>query len=160
MRTASTRRRVAPLTDEKNTTAEADVADAIPDVADDQAETREFTCVQCPMGCPLTVTLVDGKVTGVTGNTCPRGKAYGEHEAVAPERTVTSLVGAEGSTRPVSVKTSAPVPKGRIGDVLTAIEHTVAPAKVAIGDVVITDVAGTGVDVVVTRASDWAGGGL
>jgi CxxC motif-containing protein len=112
------------------------------------------------MGCPLTVTLVGGKVTGVTGNTCPRGKAYGEHEAVAPERTVTSLVGAEGSTRPVSVKTSGPVPKGRIADVLTAIEHTVAPAKVSIGDVVIADVVGTGVDVVVTRASDWAGGGL
>ena len=36
----------------------------------------ELTCIGCPMGCPLIVTMEDGAVVSVTGNTCPRGDAY------------------------------------------------------------------------------------
>ncbi|MBQ5649116.1 MAG: NAD(FAD)-dependent dehydrogenase, partial [Clostridia bacterium] len=31
---------------------------------------RKLTCIICPLGCPLTVELADGKVVKVTGNTC------------------------------------------------------------------------------------------
>ena len=31
--------------------------------------TRELTCIGCPLGCAVTVTLKDGSVTAVTGNT-------------------------------------------------------------------------------------------
>ena len=74
-------------------------------------DTRDITCVNCPMGCPLVVTLVDGVVTGVTGNTCPKGKVYGEQEATHPERVVTSLVGVVGDYHPLSVKTASPIPR-------------------------------------------------
>jgi CxxC motif-containing protein len=117
-------------------------------------ETRNFTCVQCPMGCPLTVTLVDGEVTEVTGNTCPRGAKYGRSEATHPERVVTSLVGVEGDFHPVSVKTAGPVPKESIGAVLDQISSTEIKLPVAIGDVVVSDVAGTGVDVVCTKSRE------
>ena len=30
--------------------------------------TRELTCIGCPMGCPLTVTMEAGEVISVTGN--------------------------------------------------------------------------------------------
>ena len=33
-------------------------------------EKRELTCVVCPAGCRITVTLKDGKVTDVQGQTC------------------------------------------------------------------------------------------
>ena len=115
-------------------------------------ETRSFTCVQCPMGCPLTVTLEDGAVTGVAGNTCPRGAKYGAAEATHPERVVTSLVGVAGDYHPVSVKTAGPVPKERVDDVLYQISATTVEPPVSIGDVVIADVAGTGVDVVCTKS--------
>ena len=36
-------------------------------------ETRELTCIGCPLGCSLKVTLENGEVTDVTGNTCKRG---------------------------------------------------------------------------------------
>lgn len=116
-------------------------------------ETREmrFTCVQCPMGCPLTVTLEDGKVTSVVGNSCPRGKVYGEHEATRPERVVTSLVGVAGDYHPVSVRTAAPVPKELVDEVLDQISTTVVTLPVRSGDVIIENVAGTGVDVICTR---------
>ena len=39
-------------------------------------EKRELICIGCPMGCLLTVTLNQGKVEKVAGNTCPKGEAY------------------------------------------------------------------------------------
>ena len=36
-------------------------------------ETRRLTCIVCPMGCQMEVTLQDGVPVSVTGNTCPRG---------------------------------------------------------------------------------------
>ena len=41
---------------------------------------RELICIGCPMGCPIVVKMEDGKVTSVTGNTCPRGEAYARKE--------------------------------------------------------------------------------
>ena len=40
----------------------------------------KLTCIACPMGCPLSVEMDGDKVINVTGNTCPRGKVYGEKE--------------------------------------------------------------------------------
>lgn len=115
-------------------------------------EVRNITCVQCPMGCPLEVTLEDGVVTSVTGNTCPRGKTYGEHEATHPERVVTSLVEVEGDWHPISVKTAAPVPREAIPQVLAQIRAARVTPPVAEGDVVVANAAGTGVDVVATKS--------
>ena len=38
-------------------------------------ETRELTCIRCPIGCHITVELENGEVKSVTGNSCPRGEA-------------------------------------------------------------------------------------
>lgn len=46
--------------------------------------TRELTCVVCPAGCKITVTLDDGKITDITGFTCARGKKYAESEVTLP----------------------------------------------------------------------------
>ena len=73
-------------------------------------------CINCPMGCPLDITEEDGKVV-VRGYTCKRGLEYGISEYTAPVRTVTTLIRtADGGVVPV--KTSAPVPKDRMFDVL------------------------------------------
>ena len=52
----------------------------------------------------------------------------------------------------MSVKTAGPVPKERVDDVLDQISATTVEPPVSIGDVVIADVAGTGVDVVCTKS--------
>ena len=39
---------------------------------------KELVCVVCPMGCRITVTLNGDEIVSVTGNSCPRGKAYAE----------------------------------------------------------------------------------
>ena len=43
-------------------------------------ETRVMNCIMCPMGCEMTVTIENGAVTNVTGNTCPRGAKYANDE--------------------------------------------------------------------------------
>ena len=58
-------------------------------------EIRELTCIRCPMGCQLTVTI-DGENVSVSGNTCPRGEDYGKNEVINPIRTVTSSIRVEG----------------------------------------------------------------
>ena len=115
---------------------------------------RELTCISCPLGCPLKVeTDENGAVLQVTGNTCKRGEVYGKKEVTAPERTVTSTVAVVGGSAPlVSVRTRTDIPKGKIFDCMEAIRAAKIQAPVSIGDVVVENVCGTGVDVVATKA--------
>ena len=52
-------------------------------------ETRNLTCIGCPMGCPLTVKIENGTVLSVEGNTCKRGAIYGKKEVTDKTSTVT-----------------------------------------------------------------------
>ena len=109
---------------------------------------RLLTCIVCPKGCPMTVTLSDdGKVLDVKGNTCPRGKVYADSECTHPVRTVTSTVFCEGGGI-ISVKTSSPIPKELVFRVMEEINLVRAPKSTVIGDVIIKNVLDTGADVV------------
>ncbi|MCI9149668.1 MAG: DUF1667 domain-containing protein [Lachnospiraceae bacterium] len=120
-------------------------------------EKRELICIGCPMGCRMTVTMEQGQVTQVSGNTCRRGDAYARREVTNPTRIVTSTVRVEGGILPVvSVKTREDIPKGKIFDCVKALQELVVEAPVRIGEVLLADVAGTGVDIVATRACPQA----
>lgn len=113
---------------------------------------RELTCIGCPMGCQLCAELdVNGGVVSVMGNECPRGATYARKECTAPERVVTSLMVARYARTPVSVRTAAPVPKEKIKSCLEEIRKMRPFLPVRAGDVLIADVAGTGVAVVASR---------
>lgn len=115
-------------------------------------EKTDLICINCPMGCNLTVTKADDGSVSVTGNTCPRGEEYGIKEVTAPTRTVTSIVRVtDGEIPMVSVKTAADIPKEKIFEVMKSIRETKTVAPVKIGDIIINNVAGTGVDVVATK---------
>ena len=80
-------------------------------------ETKSFICINCPLGCPLTVTVENGEVKSVTGNTCKRGELYAVKEVTAPARTVTSTVRVLNGERPVvAVRTKTDIPKSKIFD--------------------------------------------
>jgi CxxC motif-containing protein len=110
---------------------------------------RELTCIVCPIGCQLSVTLENGIVTEVTGNTCPRGKQYAIDECVSPVRTITTTARtSNGGVIPV--KTAQPIPKDLMFECMKAIDNAIVPLPAHIGDVVIENLLNTGVDVVVT----------
>lgn len=109
---------------------------------------RELICICCPRGCHL---KVDDDLN-VTGNFCPRGAKYGKQEVSNPTRVVTSTVRIDNAELAMCpVKTKEPVSKSLIFDVMKSINETHIQAPVHIGDIVIANVCGTGVDVVSTR---------
>ncbi len=115
-------------------------------------ERRDLTCIGCPMGCQITVEIENGEVLSVTGNTCAIGDKYARNEVTHPERTVTSTAVILGGDKPrVSVKTKSNIPKDKIFECMKEIDAACVNAPVHIGDVIVRDVAGTGVDVVATR---------
>lgn len=97
----------------------------------------------------MTAEITEG-VAEVKGNACKRGEEYAVAEMTAPKRTVTSIVRvANRYDTMVSVKTSAPIPKENIFDVMEKIRAAEVNAPVAIGDVIIPDL--FGVDIVATK---------
>ena len=115
-------------------------------------EIRNLTCIGCPMGCPLTVKLEGTEVISVEGNTCKRGAVYGKKEVTNPTRIVTTTVRVSGGTEPVvSVKTKEDIPKDKIFDCIRAMKEIIVAAPVHIGDIILTDVAHTGVDMIATK---------
>ncbi len=114
--------------------------------------TQEITCINCPVGCRMTVVLSDmGDFLSVTGNTCARGAKYAEQECLRPMRMITAVIPAEDSPIPVSVKTSRPVPKEMIHDIMNVLAHVSAAPPVRIGQVIVENILGTGADIVATR---------
>ncbi len=112
----------------------------------------EITCINCPVGCRMQVTVENGKVVSVTGNSCKRGHDYALQECVSPQRMVTAVVTVANRKTPVSVKTRAPIPKASIFDCMARLSGLTLNAPIRMGDVVCPDVCGTGVDVIATKS--------
>jgi CxxC motif-containing protein len=117
----------------------------------------ELTCIGCPMGCALRVTMDGETVIEVTGNTCENGNQYARKEVTNPTRIVTSSVRVSGSRSgavTVSCKTRTDVPKSKMFEVVQSLKNVSVPAPVRIGDVIEQNAAGIGVDVVATKNVD------
>jgi len=113
------------------------------------SEKRELTCINCPLGCSLSVEMNGSEIISVTGNTCNRGEIYARNEVVNPVRVVTSSVKVNnGERNVVSVKTKEAIPKDKIFDCVEQMKDVEVDAPVSIGDIIIDDVAGTGVPLV------------
>ena len=111
---------------------------------------KELICIVCPKGCHLKVD--ENNDYAVTGNGCPRGAEYGKAELTNPTRVVTSTVRIQGAALPrCPVKTNGAIPKGMIFDIMKALDEVSLTAPVTVGDVVIENVCGTGVNVVAAR---------
>lgn len=113
---------------------------------------KEITCINCPVGCRMTVRLDEnGNVVSVSGNTCNRGHKYAIQECTSPQRMITAVVPVKGSEIPLSVKTAGPVPKAMIHEVMQVLSRVEISVPVRIGEPVVPDILGTGIPVVATR---------
>ena len=115
-------------------------------------EEKNLICINCPMGCMLTVTMQEREVITVEGNTCKRGEIYARKELTDPTRIVTSTVRVRGGCdHMVSVKTKEDVPKEKVLDCVRALKEIIVEAPVRIGDVIMENAAGTGGSIVATK---------
>ena len=116
-------------------------------------KTYRKICINCPAGCHLEISVNDDGAIDVRGNRCPRGQKYAETEIADPRRTVTAVVRSEGPEPVcVPVKTSAPLPRRLIPELLEALAATRAPLPIGVGDAVLKNFRESGIDVVATRA--------
>ena len=109
---------------------------------------KELTCIVCPRGCRL---KVDDDMN-VTGNACPRGRIYALNELTNPTRTITSSI--RVLNRPytlVSVKTSNPIPKAKMFEVMQEIDKLSIEAPTNIGQVVKKNILGLDSDIIITK---------
>ena len=112
-------------------------------------ETRNLVCIGCPMGCTLTVTMQNGAVTAVEGNTCKRGDDYARREVISPMRVFSTTLPVEGGNRPtVPVKTAGEVPKPMVLACARALQGITLKAPLSAGDVVVSNILDTGVDII------------
>ena len=110
---------------------------------------KELICIGCPMGCPIVVEMEDGKVLSVTGNTCLRGESYARKEVTNPTRIVTTTVRVDGGKVPmINVKTERDIPKDKIFECIAALRGVTMKAPIHIGDIILENVADTGVNIV------------
>ena len=110
-----------------------------------------ITCINCPIGCRMTVNVENGAMVSVTGNSCTRGITYAAQESIAPMRMVTAVVPVAGRKMPVSVKTRSPIPKKDIFNCMRQLSQVKVTPPVQAGTVIVPDVCGSGVDVIATK---------
>lgn len=120
-----------------------------------EGQAKELVCIRCPIGCVISVMGNPDGTLHITGNTCNRGAEYAQKELTNPMRMVTSTVRVhKGKQAVVPVKTREDIPKGKIMDCMEALRDVELEAPIHMGDVALANVAGTGVDMVVTKDVD------
>ncbi|MEM2050156.1 MAG: DUF1667 domain-containing protein [Thermoproteota archaeon] len=110
----------------------------------------EYTCIVCPAGCLLKVEVEGNRVVKVDGAGCPKGVEYAKQEFSDPRRMVFTVVRVRNGELPtVSVKTSKPVSKSKVFNLMRMLASIELEAPVEIGQVVLSDAYGA--EVVATR---------
>jgi CxxC motif-containing protein len=130
-----------------------DPGDPSPGHRDPEDTVTAYLCIGCPLGCRLEVEeSVDHEVVEVRGFSCKRGERFAIQEHTDPRRTVTTTVAIEDGPFPrLPVRTDDPAPKGLVRQLCEELRGVTVSAPVAMGDVVLADALGTGIDVVATR---------
>ena len=113
--------------------------------------TKTLTCIVCPLGCQIDVTLRDDtkEIESIHGYTCKRGQQYAQNECTHPTRVLTTTIRcSSGCVLPV--RTSTAIPKELLNNCMNAIQSARADLPIRIGDVIIPNILGTGANVVAT----------
>lgn len=113
----------------------------------------ELICITCPKGCRLKIDEENNYK--VTGNSCPRGEEYGINELKSPKRVITSTVRTNSTEHPrCPVKTNGAIPKGKMFEAMALLDDVLLKAPVKLGEVIIPDLFGTGIDFISCKEID------
>lgn len=113
---------------------------------------KALTCIECPLGCRLSVDVENCKVVKVTGNKCPKGETFAIAEVENPTRILTASVLAEGlALRMVPVRTDAPIPRGKISEAMQEVRKLVVTKPLGVGHIIVRNFLGLRVNLIATR---------
>ncbi|HHY41766.1 MAG TPA: DUF1667 domain-containing protein [Thermoanaerobacterales bacterium] len=112
-------------------------------------EIKKVTCIVCPKGCLIDVKLEDGKIISIENYQCKRGIDYAQNEVLDPRRILTTTVKlSTGGVLPV--RTREAIPKKYLKKAMLESKDIVVKPPIKVGDVVVKDIAGTGIDLIAT----------
>lgn len=120
-------------------------------------EKKEIICIVCPIGCHLQITKDDTDPKGykIQGNQCKRGERYGILEMTNPTRVITSTIKINRALlNRLPVKTKGAIPKDMNYQCMELINSLEVDAPVKVGQVIVEDILGTGVQLVATRSME------
>ncbi len=113
---------------------------------------NKLTCIECPVGCVLSITVENGKVIMVEGHKCPKGEKYAVSETENPVRILTSTVLTVGMPlKMIPVRTDRPIPKGDLFEAMEEIKKIRIKQTLRAGDIVVKDFLGLEVNLIATR---------
>ena len=114
--------------------------------------TTKMLCITCPVGCALDVRHDGDTIIGIAGNACKQGLEYVRTELSDPRRMIATTVRVvDGVHRLLPVYTESPFPKGLIFELLAELRGVAVPAPVTMGQVIVRNALGTGVNVLASR---------
>jgi CxxC motif-containing protein len=114
---------------------------------------KKITCIVCPIGCKIIVKSDGKSFELLEGNKCKKGIEYARSEALSPKRMLTSSVLVYNGDWPlVSVKSSKPIPKNKVLEVLEIIKKKKLNAPIKIGEILIENVIGSGINIIATKS--------
>ncbi len=115
-------------------------------------ENRKITCIECPIGCALSVDIENCRVIKVSGDKCPKGEPYAVSEVENPLRTLTSAVLSRNlPLKMIPVRTDKPIPKSRILEAMAEIKKIRVDKPLRVGDIVAINFLGLGANLIATR---------
>ena len=113
---------------------------------------KEVTCAGCSVGCTVKVTMEEGKILEIKGNNCHRGEQYARTKVSKSSRIVTSTVEVNsGRLSSVPCMTKGDVPEELVNKVLEELKDVVVEAPISYGDILVENIAGTGINIVATK---------
>jgi len=113
----------------------------------------EIICIICPNSCKLHVYEDEKGEIQVEGHGCTRGIEYGKDEFSDPKRTLITTVKIENGQLPVlPVRSKVGIPKKEIFKAMEVANHVCVKAPVNVGDVVIPNLLGLGIEVIASRS--------
>ncbi|MGB9681587.1 MAG: DUF1667 domain-containing protein [bacterium] len=92
-----------------------------------------LTCIVCPVGCKIKIDE-NGNINGAR---CERGINFVKRELLSPQRILTTTVKIEnGIVKVLPVKSSIPISKERLKEIVKEVSRVSVKAPIRIGDTI------------------------
>lgn len=107
-------------------------------------------CTVCPNGCRMQARFEDG-ILVADGNGCKKGREFAKNELINPMRSLTTTVRTAFYLHPaLPVRTDGEIPKAKIPEAMVKLAEIVVAHSVKCGDIVLSNILGTGCDIIAT----------
>jgi CxxC motif-containing protein len=109
--------------------------------------TKTMICIMCPLGCRMEIQVEKEEIRQIQGNECKEGMKYAKKEISFPGRVLTTTIKTANPERPLlPVRSDREIPKDRLMDCMREIAKHKVMGSVKIGETVIQDILGLGIN--------------